>query len=47
LNVLSIKSVRQTEMHTAEPLVPDAGPFEVGIAVGKLTRYILIKFQQN
>jgi hypothetical protein len=28
-----------SEMHTAEPLVPDPSPFEVEIAVGNLKRY--------
>jgi len=30
--------VRQTEMHTAEPLVPEPSPFNVEV-VGKLERY--------
>jgi hypothetical protein len=33
--------VRQTEMHTAEPLVPDPSPFEVKISIAKLKRYKL------
>jgi hypothetical protein len=31
--------VRQTEMHTAEPLVPEYSSFEVGIAIENLERY--------
>jgi hypothetical protein len=31
--------VRQIEIHTAEPLVPDPSPFEVEIAIAKLKRY--------
>jgi hypothetical protein len=30
---------RQTEILTAEPLVPDSSPFEVEIAIAKLKRY--------
>jgi hypothetical protein len=30
--------VRQTEIHTAAPLVPDPSPFEVEIAIAKLKR---------
>jgi hypothetical protein len=30
--------VRQTEIHTAEPLVPDASPLKVEIAIAKLKR---------
>jgi hypothetical protein len=31
--------VRQIEMHTAEPLVPDPSPFEVEFAIAKLKRH--------
>jgi hypothetical protein len=31
--------VRQIEIHTAEPLVPDPGPFDVEIAIANLKRY--------
>jgi hypothetical protein len=33
--------LRQTEVHTAESLVPDPSPFEVEIAIAKLKRYEL------
>jgi hypothetical protein len=33
LNVHRVIDVRQTEIHTAEPLVPDPSPFEVEIAL--------------
>jgi hypothetical protein len=33
LNVHRVSDVRQIEIHTAEPLVPDPSPFEVEIAV--------------
>jgi hypothetical protein len=36
LNVNGIKDVRQTEIHTAEPLVPEPSFFEVEIAAEKL-----------
>jgi hypothetical protein len=34
-----VSDVRQIEIHTAEPLVPDPSPFEVEIAIEKLKRY--------
>jgi hypothetical protein len=34
-----VSDVRQIEIHTAEPLVPDPKPFQVGIAVTNLKRY--------
>jgi hypothetical protein len=33
LNVHRVSDVRQIEIHTAEPLVPDPSPFEVEIAI--------------
>jgi hypothetical protein len=33
LNVHGVKDVRQTEMHTAEPLLPEPSPFEVEIVI--------------
>jgi hypothetical protein len=36
-----VSDVRQIEIHTAEPLVPDPSPFEVEIAIEKLERYEL------
>jgi hypothetical protein len=41
LNVHRVSDVRQMEIHTAEPLVPDPSPFEVGIAIVKLKRSML------
>jgi len=38
LNVHAIKDVRHTEMHTAEPLVPEPGSFEVQVAIKKLKK---------
>jgi hypothetical protein len=37
--LLNVHRVRQIEIHTAEPLVPDPSPFEVVIAVAKMERY--------
>jgi hypothetical protein len=37
-NIHSVSDVRQIEIHIAEPLVPDRGPFEAEIAVPKLKR---------
>jgi hypothetical protein len=39
LNVHRVSDVRQREIHTADPLVPDHSPFEVEIAVTKLKKY--------
>jgi hypothetical protein len=37
--LLNVSDVRQIEIHTAEPLVPDPSPFDVEIAIAKLKRY--------
>jgi hypothetical protein len=50
LKVYRVSDVRQIEIHTAEPLVPDVSPFEFEIAIAKLKRYKLqavIKFRQK
>ncbi|PNF14323.1 hypothetical protein B7P43_G06024 [Cryptotermes secundus] len=39
LNVHRVSDVRLTEIHTAEPLIPDPNPFEVESAIAKLKRY--------
>jgi hypothetical protein len=39
LNEHGINDVRQSEIHTAEPLVPEPSSFEVETAIGKLKRY--------
>jgi hypothetical protein len=39
LNVHTVSDVRQSEAHTAEPLVPGASRFEVEIAIAKLKKY--------
>jgi hypothetical protein len=39
LNVHRAGVVRQTEMHTAEPFVPEPSSSEVEFAIGKLKRY--------
>jgi hypothetical protein len=38
LNVHRVNDVRQIEICTAEPLVPDPSPFQVAIAIAKLKR---------
>jgi hypothetical protein len=35
LNVHNVGDVRQTEIHTAEPLVPGASHLEVGVAIAE------------
>jgi hypothetical protein len=39
LNVDRVSVVRQIEIRTAEPLIPDSSTFEVEIAIAKLERY--------
>jgi hypothetical protein len=39
LNIHGVKDVRQTEVHTAEPLVPKPSVFEVQMAIEKLKRH--------
>jgi hypothetical protein len=39
LNVHRVSDVRQIEIHTAEPLLPDPSPFEVEIAIANFKRY--------
>jgi hypothetical protein len=39
LNVHGVNDVRQTEIHTAEPLVPEPSDSEVGMAIEKLKRH--------
>jgi len=50
LNVRRVNGLRQTEIHTAEPLVPELSVFKVEVAEGKLkatNHEVLIKSQQN
>jgi hypothetical protein len=45
-----VNDVRQIEVHTAEPLAPEPGAFEVEMAIEKLKSHkyqVLIRFQQN
>jgi hypothetical protein len=39
LNAHGVGGVRQTEMHTGEPFVPEPSASEVAVAIGKLKRY--------
>jgi hypothetical protein len=39
LNIHGANDVRQTELHTAEPLVPEPSAFEVELAIEKLKRH--------
>jgi hypothetical protein len=39
LNIHGVNDVRQTEVHTAEPLVPESSAFEIEIATEKLKRH--------
>ena len=38
MNVHGVSNVRQTEIHSAEPLVPEPSAFEVEMAIEKLKR---------
>jgi hypothetical protein len=44
LNVNGVNDVRQTEMHTAEPSVPEPRSFEVEIVIEKMKK-IFIKYR--
>ena len=39
LNIHGVNNVRQTEIHTAEPLVPEPSAFKVKLAIKKLKRH--------
>jgi hypothetical protein len=50
LNIHGVNDVRQTELHTAEPIVPVPNALEFKLAIEKLKvayRQVLIKTQQN
>jgi hypothetical protein len=47
LNVQGLGSIRQTEIHTAEPFVPDPSAAEVEVAIRKLKRYKLPRADQD
>jgi len=51
LNVHGINDVRQTEIHTAEPLVPEPSACEFELPIEKLKKItnhqVPIKYQQN
>ena len=40
LNIYEVNDVRQTELHTAEPLVSEPGAFEIEMAIETLKRQI-------
>ena len=49
-NIHFVSDVKQTEIHTAEPLVPEPSAFEFEIAIEKLKKtnhHVLVKSQQN
>ena len=50
LNVHEVKDIRQAEIRTIEPLVPEPSAFEFELAIEKLKNHkhqVLIKSQQN
>jgi len=50
LNVHGFNDVRQTEVHTAEPLVPESSAFEFEMTIYELIRHKsanIDKFQLN
>jgi hypothetical protein len=46
LNMHNISGVRQTEIHTAEPLVPGPSHLEADIGISKLKKYKLLGSDQ-
>jgi hypothetical protein len=42
-NVCVVNDVKQTEIRTAEPLVPESSSFEVEVAIEKLKRHKCVK----
>ena len=46
LNVRGVNDVRQTEVHTAEPLVPEPSAFEFQLAIEKLKSHKLLGIDQ-
>jgi hypothetical protein len=42
LNVHRISDVRQIEIHTAEPLVPDPRPFKVEIVIARVVKLTVV-----
>jgi hypothetical protein len=50
LNVHGVHDIRQMDIHTAEPLVPEPSLVEVKIAIGKskfINPRVMIRFQPN
>jgi hypothetical protein len=50
LNIHGVNDVRETNIHTAEPLVPEPSAFEIQLDIEKLkghSQQVLIKSQQN
>ena len=39
LNILGVNDIRQEEIHTAEPLVPEPSAFDVELTIGSLTSH--------
>jgi len=44
LNVHGFSDVRQKEIHTAEPLVPEPSAFEVEMAIEKLKKTQIVRY---
>jgi hypothetical protein len=47
LNVHEVKDVRYAEIHTVEPLVPEASVFEVQLSIGKLKNLQITRYCSN
>jgi hypothetical protein len=50
LNVHGVNDVGQTEIHTADPLVPEMSAFELEVAIENLKRYkslLIIPLQEK
>ena len=47
LNVYEVKGVRQVEIHTVEPLVPEPSVFDVELAIEKLKKLRMTRYCSN
>ena len=47
LNVHEVKDVRQAEIHTVEPLVPEPSAFEVELTIKKIKKSQITRYRSN
>ena len=46
MNVHGVNGIKHTDIHTAEPLVPDRSVFEVELAIEKIKRHKSLDIDQ-